>query len=67
MIIPSTIKDRHTAGEYWVMKKVEEDEMTMPENYERPLYLAKRSLNPFKSQVIRHAFAKEVYQFIFCI
>ena len=67
MIISSTINDRFSAGEQWLKQKVAEDEMKLPENYERPVLYIKRSFNPFKNQVIRHAFAKEVYQFIFCI
>ncbi len=61
MILSSKINDTYTASQEWLRRRLEIDEILLPD-YNRPLKLLPRSMNPFTSEVIKKAFASAVYQ-----
>jgi hypothetical protein len=62
--IPPHINDIKAAGQSWLMQKVAEDEMNLPD-YERPLKkIIRKGTNPFQKDVAKHGFMTAVERYI---
>lgn len=64
MYINTKINDKHTAAEMWLRRKLEIEELNLPD-YERPLFVKKeKGKSHWQKKVAQYGFAMSCYKYI---